>query len=107
MAVIEAHVTERSATGIAAGGSTHLGRRAGLIGSIFGCWHRNLSRPLTRNGETYRACLKCGARRQFSLGTWELNGPYYYGSSSSQDLVHVQIKTVQPKNQPRLVKRVA
>lgn len=82
-------------------------RRAGLIGSIFGCWHRDMSRPLTRNGETYRACLDCGARRQFNPCTWELNGPYYFGPSSSEDLAHAQIQAVQPKRRPWLVKKVA
>ena len=86
--------------------STEL-RRAGLIGSIFGCWHRNMSRPLTRNGETYRACLNCGARRQFNLSTWRLNGPYYYGPSSAEELAHAQTQTVQPKRRPWLVRNVA
>ena len=26
---------------------------------MFGCWHRNLSRPFTRSGWTYEVCLNC------------------------------------------------
>lgn len=45
---------------------------------VFGCWHMNMSRPFTRGGETYRACMGCGARRRFDTGRWETVGPYYY-----------------------------
>jgi len=27
---------------------------------LFGCWHRNLSRPFTLSGWTYEVCLNCG-----------------------------------------------
>ena len=27
---------------------------------LFGCWHRNLSRPFTLSGRTYEVCLSCG-----------------------------------------------
>ena len=36
-----------------------------LVGRLFGCWHRRMSWPITRDGQTYRACLKCGVRRSF------------------------------------------
>jgi hypothetical protein len=53
--------------------------KAGVaVASLFGCWHRQLSRPFTRDGETYRACLACGARRRFDTGRWETVGGYYY-----------------------------
>jgi len=29
---------------------------------IFGCWHRNLSRPFTLSGWTYEVCLNCGKK---------------------------------------------
>jgi hypothetical protein len=46
---------------------------------VFGCWHREMSRPLTlRAGESYRVCLECGARRRFDPQTWEMAGPFYY-----------------------------
>ena len=31
---------------------------------LFGCWHRNLSRPFTISGRTYEVCLDCG--KQFA-----------------------------------------
>ena len=30
--------------------------------SLFGCWHRNLSRPFTLSGWTYEVCLNCGRK---------------------------------------------
>ena len=45
---------------------------------IFGCWHRNMSRPFSRGNETYRACVACGARRRFDTKQWEMVGPFYY-----------------------------
>jgi hypothetical protein len=30
------------------------------FGFLFGCWHRNLSRPFTLSGRTYEVCLSCG-----------------------------------------------
>lgn len=45
---------------------------------LFGCWHKNMGRPITSGGETYRACLDCGARRPFDTNAWNMYGPYYY-----------------------------
>jgi len=45
---------------------------------IFGCWHVNLSRPISRGNETYRTCVACGARRRFDLEQWEMVGSFYY-----------------------------
>ena len=33
-----------------------------LTALLFGCWHLKMSRPFTRDAETYRSCLECGAR---------------------------------------------
>lgn len=44
---------------------------------MFGCWHRRLSLPLTRGGETYRTCVNCGARRRYDLKQWRMVGPFY------------------------------
>jgi hypothetical protein len=49
---------------------------------IFGCWHREMSRPVTSSGESYRACLECGARRQFDAQAWEMTGPFYYAQAA-------------------------
>ena len=45
---------------------------------LFGCWHKEMSRPFTDQGQTYRPCLDCGARRQFNLRRWEMQGDFYY-----------------------------
>jgi hypothetical protein len=30
--------------------------------ALFGCWRRNLSRPITLSGWTYEVCLNCGKK---------------------------------------------
>lgn len=35
-----------------------------ILDRIFGCWHRNISRPFTISGRTYEVCLRCG--KQFA-----------------------------------------
>ena len=53
------------------------GRVSNLVGRIFVCWHRKMSRPFTHDGETYRVCLRCGKHRQFDLREWKTKGGYY------------------------------
>jgi len=48
---------------------------------IFGCWHLNLSRTISRGNEAYRTCVACGARRRFDLERWEMVGAFYYPES--------------------------
>jgi hypothetical protein len=47
-----------------------------LMGSFFGCWHREMGRPITHEGRTYRVCLSCGMSRDFDAKTWTTYGPY-------------------------------
>jgi hypothetical protein len=47
---------------------------------IFGCWHREMSRPFTHDRESYRVCLDCGARRKFDASRWEMVGDFYYNA---------------------------
>ena len=54
-----------------------LGRLRYLFLPLFFCWHRKMSRPFTRDGETYRVCLRCGVHRQFDLKEWKTRGDYY------------------------------
>ena len=49
-----------------------------LLARIFGCWHQNLSLPMTHDGQTYRACTDCGARRRFDTDLWKTVGEFYY-----------------------------
>ena len=53
-----------------------LGTKIGLLGTLFGCWHKDLSRPFTSKKVSYRVCTHCGARK--TLGTF-----YYPPSVSS------------------------
>ncbi len=48
-----------------------------FLATLFGCRHRRMSWPITRDGQTYRACLKCGVRRNFDTETWKTFGSFY------------------------------
>jgi hypothetical protein len=54
-----------------------------LVVRLLGCWQHDLSRPFTRNGKTYRVCVKCGLSRDFNLNTWETHGASYAPPPSS------------------------
>jgi|SRR5690349_18149302 hypothetical protein len=54
------------------------GKKIGIIGTLFGCWHKDLSRPFTNKRVSYRTCLQCGARRKFDTRSLETSGPFYY-----------------------------
>lgn len=54
------------------------GEKIGLFGKMFGCWHKELSRPFTSVRESYRVCLDCGARKHFDTETLKTFGPFYY-----------------------------
>lgn len=57
-----------------------------FVARLFGCWHKEMSRPFSNQGQTYRTCLDCGARRTFNVGSWEMQGDYYYRGPASQYL---------------------
>jgi hypothetical protein len=48
------------------------------VARLFGCWHKEMSRPFSSQGQTYRTCLDCGASRKFNVGSWEMQGDFYY-----------------------------
>ena len=54
------------------------GEKIGIMGKIFGCWHKELSRPFTNQKASYRACLHCGALKRFEPETLKTVGPFYY-----------------------------
>jgi len=54
------------------------GDQIGVIASIFGCWHRNLTRPFLSGEETYRACLHCGARKHFDTESLQTYGRFHF-----------------------------
>ena len=51
---------------------------------FFRCWHRKMSRPFTRDGCTFRVCLRCGMRRNFDLENWKMTGGYYYARNGRE-----------------------
>lgn len=60
------------------------GKVSNWIGRMFGCRHRDMSRPFSSDGQTYRACINCGARRSFNIGRWEMRGDFYYSLPTSK-----------------------
>lgn len=66
-----------------------------------------MSRPFSRQGETYRVCVTCGARRQFVESIWEMKGPFYFGTVQSEEPIPSTIKAKVIGRRPKLVKNVA
>lgn len=58
--------------------SGSFGDRIGIMASLFGCWHKRLTRPISDKNNSYRACLDCGARRKFDPNAFKTSGPFYY-----------------------------
>jgi hypothetical protein len=59
-----------------------------LVG-IFGCTHKQMSRPFSRQGENYRVCIGCGAHQRFDPQTWDSRGPFYYKAASTSELLEI------------------
>ena len=62
-----------------------LGNKVGIVASLFGCWHKSLSRPFTTKTASYRTCLECGARRKFNPESLKTSGPFYFPPSVKPD----------------------
>ncbi len=56
-------------------------RKIGLFTSIFGCWHKRLTRPFTTDKDTYMACLECGARKKVDANNFKVSRAFYYPPS--------------------------
>lgn len=54
------------------------GKKIGFFWRLFGCAHRNLSRPFTKKEIGYRSCLECGARKRFDTDSLKTFRSYYY-----------------------------
>ena len=61
------------------------GEKIGIMGKIFGCWHKELSRPFTSKKRSYRTCLNCGARAEFDIKSFKTLGTFYYPPSVAFD----------------------
>ena len=53
------------------------GKKLGILTRMFGCQHKNVSRPFSLGRSGYRSCINCGARRQFNPRTLETHGGFY------------------------------
>ncbi|MCW5961341.1 MAG: hypothetical protein KIS76_14345 [Pyrinomonadaceae bacterium] len=61
------------------------GKKIGIFSSVFGCWHKRLTRPFTNRNSSYRACLDCGARRKFDTESLRTYGSFYFPPTISFD----------------------
>ncbi|MEJ7849179.1 MAG: hypothetical protein WKF92_13940 [Pyrinomonadaceae bacterium] len=61
------------------------GKKIGIFGKLFGCWHKNLTRPFTNDKLSYQACLDCGARRKFDLSSFKVSRAFYFPQSVTFD----------------------
>ena len=61
------------------------GEKIGIMGKLFGCWHKELSRPFSNRKSSYRACLNCGAMKRFDTENLKTFGPFYYPPVVSPD----------------------
>jgi hypothetical protein len=59
------------------------GKIGDLMARVFGCWHTEMSRPFSHQGQAYRVCLNCGAQRRFNLGHWKMQGDFYYQKTTT------------------------
>jgi hypothetical protein len=66
--------------------SSLTGKIGELMARVFGCWHLEMSRPFSHNGQAYRVCVDCGAQRKFNLGNWEMQGEFYYQRAATSQL---------------------
>jgi len=64
--------------------------KIGFFGSVFGCWHPRLTRPISDEESTYQSCIECGARRQVDVQNFKAFGPFYYPVSvRSENIISV------------------
>jgi hypothetical protein len=71
---------------------------------LFGCWHRNLSRPFTLSGWTYEVCLSCGKKFAYDrveIGVAQKKNLSHHRGSLDGDCV--TISQVQPVRYHALV----
>lgn len=54
------------------------GAKIGLLARLFGCWHKQISRPFTIGSDSYQACLECGARRHFDAKNLKTYGSFHF-----------------------------
>ncbi len=70
------------------------GTKIGIIGKLFGCWHKNLSRPFSSEKSSYRTCLHCGARKHFDADNLKTFGPFYYPPVARTEMTAIRYKGV-------------
>lgn len=65
--------------------SVVMGQKIGFFSSLFGCQHKRMTRPITTDFASYRACIECGARKKFDTEDFTSSGPFYFPPSVKPD----------------------
>ena len=66
------------------------------VAAFRGCWHSNMSWPVSVQGYSYQVCLTCGAMRLFDEKTFSAFGPFRYDLNQLIDWE----KSTKPKSHP-------
>ena len=81
-AILEQNLINESVSGRPA---REFGSKIGFLTKLFGCKHKDLSRPFTVGKSSYRACTECGARRNFDAQSLMTSGPFFFPPSVTSD----------------------
>ena len=60
-------------------------KKIGFFGTVFGCWHKRLTRPISDKHSTYQSCVECGARRKVDAENFRAFGSFYYPANIGAD----------------------
>jgi len=68
-----------------------VGEKIGVMASLFGCWHKRLTRPMGDKDMSYCTCLDCGARKRFDTEEFRTAGPFYYPPTVSSEVFDLSL----------------
>ncbi|MGA3089260.1 MAG: hypothetical protein ABSD75_11655 [Terriglobales bacterium] len=68
---------------------------------LFGCWHRNLSRPFTLSGWTYEVCLNCGKKLAYNRAEIGYKARHGQKASHHRESLHDDYRSPSPVAPPQ------
>lgn len=63
--------------------------KIGFLTGLFGCRHKELTRPFTVEKNSHRSCSHCGAWRNFNPETLETYGDFYYPQPADSSQINL------------------
>ncbi len=64
-------------------------QKAGFLAGLFGCRHKELTRPFTVGNNSHRSCTYCGAWRNFNPETLQTYGDFYYPQPAESSQINL------------------